>query len=81
MQSFMETEKGFVFETKIYIFILLDHMLHHHFRICQNAKFRVKGKKLNLGSNYLGIFGLETKKLLSYLKSTPSNLPKCKVLW
>ena len=71
----METEKAFVFETKIYIFILLDHMLHQHFRICQNAKFRVKGKKLNLG-----IFGLETKKLLSYLKSTPSNLPKCKVL-
>ena len=31
---------------------------------------------------YLGVFGLVfSKKLLSYLKSTPSNLPNGKISW
>ena len=30
---------------------------------------------------YMGIFGLEFKKPLSYLKSTPSNLSNFKVWW
>ena len=38
----METEKAFVFETKIYIFILLDHMLHQHFRIVKMQSFVLK---------------------------------------
>ena len=28
---------------------------------------------------YLGILGLEFKKLLSYMKSAPSNLSNCKI--
>ena len=38
------------------------------------------GQFLNLGPKmlYFGIFWLEFQKLLSYLKSTPSNLSNCK---
>ena len=43
-----------------------------------------KWKCLNLGPKipYLGILGLELKKkLLLYLKSAPSNLTNCEILW
>ena len=51
-------------------------------RICLIAKFCKKQKLLNLGQKkpYLGTFALEFfKKLLSYLKSAPSNLSNCEI--
>ena len=51
-------------------------------RICLIAKFCKKQKLLNLGQkkSYLGTFALEFfKKLLSYLKSAPSNLSNCEI--
>ena len=43
--------------------------------------FTEKQKCLNLGPKMsdLGIFGLDLKTMLSYLKSTPSNLSNCKI--
>ena len=57
----------FIFETSTLKFVYLQN-------------FTKKQKCLNLGPKvlYLGIFGLEfKKKLLSYLKPTPSNLSNC----
>ena len=44
---------------------------------CKNKKYLHLGQKML----YVGIFGLEFKKPLSYLKSTPSNLSNFKVWW
>ena len=68
------------------------HIWKQHLRICWIAKFCEENKMPKFGSKnvlfeyswpkrvYLGIFGLELKiKLLSYLKSAPSNLSICKI--
>ena len=54
---------------------------NQHPRICRNAKKSAKQKKIEFGTKmqYLGIFGCKFEKVLSYLKSTSSNLSKCKV--
>ena len=59
------------------------HIWNQHPQISPIANL-AKKKSLNLGSKIcnLGIFGLESEKnILSYLKSAPSNLSKCKILW
>ena len=61
------------------------HIWNHHLWICLLAKFCEETKMPKFGTKndlfeyfwpkmpYLGIFGLELKKLLSYLKSAPLN--------
>ena len=68
------------------------HIWNKHPPICLIVKFCEKQEYLILGSKmpYLGIFdqkcliwvslGKNFKKLLSYLKSAPSNLSNCKIL-
>ena len=71
-----------------------SHIWNQHLLICLIAKFWEETKMLKFGIKndlfeyfwpkmpYLDIFGLEfLKKLLSYLKSAPLNLPNCKILW
>ena len=65
------------------------HISNYHLWICLTPKFCEEAKMLKFGTknalfeyfwskmSYLGIFGLEFKrKLMLYLKSAPSNLPK-----
>ena len=72
---------------------ILSYLKFRHPRICVIAKFRGKNKNAEIWDqkcliryfwprmSYLGIFGYEfLKKLLSYLKSAPSNLSNCKSL-
>ena len=56
------------------------HIWNHDARVCLAAKFHEKMKMPKFGTKN-GLFGLNFKKLLLYLKSTPSNLPNCKILW
>ena len=56
---------------------------NQHPRICRNAKNCTKQKQTNKKSNLgpkmpcLGILKCKFEKVLSYLKSASSNLPKC----
>ena len=66
---------GLEFQNNIVIFEISTSNL-------SNCKiWRKKCLNLRPKMPYLGIFGLELKKkLLSYLKSAPSNLPSCEIL-
>ena len=63
---------GLEFENKIVILEIST------LKFVKLQNFLKKEKNLNLGPKirYLGIFGLDFKKLLSYMKSAPSNFSK-----